>query len=89
MSDPRYRTARWRKARDYAIRRDGRRCVISGCRVDMRAKGMTQVDHIIEEQDGGNFWDPTNHQVICFPHHRAKTAEAQAARAAVPVSPNA
>ncbi|MPZ14318.1 MAG: HNH endonuclease [Chloroflexi bacterium] len=89
QKDPRYRTKRWRQLRDQVIRRDGRRCAITGCITDMTAKGMTHVDHINEAQDGGDFWDPDNCQVLCKHHHDSKTAAVRATIPRQPISPNA
>jgi 5-methylcytosine-specific restriction protein A len=33
----------------------------------------TVVDHIKPVKDGGSFWDPANHQPLCFADHAAKT----------------
>ncbi len=93
MKDPRYRTQRWRNLTTQVIRRDGRVCSVSGCRSDMTAKGMTFVDHIIEVEDGGPFWDPSNLQILCKPHHDEKSATVRATRKtganSQPSSPNA
>ena len=87
--DPRYHTQRWQKLRAMVIRRDGGRCVINGCQVDTTERHRLHVDHIIEVRDGGAFWDETNLQTLCQPHHRAKTLDARARRPSEPVSPNA
>lgn len=85
--DPRYSTARWQALRRQAIRRDGNRCAVSGCRSDMSRKGMVHADHIIEARDGGPFWELSNIQVLCELHHNAKTLAAKAQRPE-PRSPN-
>lgn len=88
MSDHRYRTKRWRQLRAQVIRTHGRICAIPGCQNDMTRPNWTHVDHIVEAKDGGDFWDPHNLQVLCKPHHTAKTIHARATRGA-PLSPNA
>ena len=35
----------------------------------------TVVDHIISVNQGGDFWDPNNHQPMCKPCHDRKTAK--------------
>lgn len=87
MDDPRYHTARWQKLRRRVIARAGGRCAIPGCRNDMTKPGMIHVDHIIEVDDGGPFWDEANLQVVCKLHHDAKSANVRAGRAE-PISPN-
>lgn len=73
--DRRYSSARWLRLRQQIIRRDGRRCSVSGCSSDMREPQMMQVDHIVEVKDGGAFWDPNNLRLVCRFHHYAKTVE--------------
>lgn len=52
---------------------------------------MAAVDHIVEVKDGGDFWDPTNLQVLCTYHNREKGKIAWAKRElqGERVSPNA
>jgi 5-methylcytosine-specific restriction endonuclease McrA len=88
MSDPRYGTKRWRTLRAQVIRRDGPHCSLPHCTSDMSEPGMIHVDHIVEVEDGGPFWDPTNLRVVCKRHHFAKTLETAATRGG-PISPNA
>lgn len=91
MSDPRYRTARWRKARAAVIRRDGAVCSVLGCTTDMTDYRAVAVDHVVEVKDGGAFWDLNNLQVLCTYHNRQKGTVAQARReqSIEPRSPNA
>lgn len=84
MDDPRYHTERWQTLRRRIIRRDGARCSVLRCRND---QSKLHVDHIIEVDDGGPFWDESNLQVLCKPHHDAKSSMVRAGRAE-PVSPN-
>ena len=79
-TDPRYRTTRWRQLRLTILRRDGRRCSVPGCTVDMTQSRVTHVDHIREVNDGGDFWSPNNLHVLCRTHHMAKTLTNKAER---------
>lgn len=90
MVDPRYHTKRWQDLRARVIKRDGGRCVVQGCQTDTSPKFKLHADHIVEVRtDGGNFWDETNVQTLCQPHHKAKTLDAKAKRPIQePVSPN-
>jgi 5-methylcytosine-specific restriction endonuclease McrA len=88
LDDPRYHSPRWKKTRQRIIRRDGRQCAVIPCSSDMTRPGMTRVDHITEVRDGADFWDESNLQVLCKPHHDAKTYRGQAERGG-PESPNA
>lgn len=69
--DERYNTARWQKARQAQIAR-------CPCCVVCTAQGLTVpatiTDHIKPVRLGGDFWDATNHQSLCKPHHQAKSA---------------
>jgi 5-methylcytosine-specific restriction enzyme A len=87
MDDPRYHTKRWQQLRVQVIRRDGKRCAYPYCTSDMDLPFMIHVDHIVEVDDGGPFWDPANLQTFCKPHHVAKTLNVRASRPQ-PVSPN-
>jgi len=80
VDDPRYHTARWQKLRAQIIRRDGQRCSAASCTKQMQSNGMTHVDHIVEVQDGGAFWEPANLRVLCWYHHTAKTLSVAASR---------
>ena len=90
MTDPRYRTARWRQLRAAVIRRDGPRCSVPSCTTDMTEYRAVAVDHITEVKDGGDFWNPDNLQVLCTYHNRQKgtVAAANRERAIDPQSPN-
>ena len=89
MSDPRYHTQRWQQLRARVIKRDGGRCTVLGCQTDTTPKFKLHVDHIVEVGDGGDFWDETNCQTFCQPHHKAKTLDVKARRPIrEPVSPN-
>lgn len=90
--DPRYHTARWQRTCQRVIRRDGRRCAITGCTTDMTRKYETHVDHIIDvprDAPDSEFYDETNLQVLCKRHHFAKSLSAAAGDVVEPQSPNA
>lgn len=89
MVDARYHTLRWQQLRDRVIKRDGGRCAYSNCISDMSKPNMIHVDHIVEVRDGGAFWDLTNLQTLCKPHHLVKTGTVEAGRITIqPRSPN-
>ncbi len=83
--DPSYGTPRWKQLRRRMKIQAGNRCSISGCTNDQT---RLHVDHIVEADDGGPFWDEANLQVLCKPHHDAKTRTVAAGRGMVR-SPNA
>ena len=87
-ADPRYNTQRWKNLRARVVAMYGRQCAVSGCSSDMTKPRMTHVDHIVEIQDGGAFWDINNLRVVCYPHHSSKSLDV-AARRREPRSPNA
>lgn len=90
MTDPRYKTGRWRKLRAYIIRRDGRHCAIPGCTTDMTQAYTTIVDHITEVTEhttDAEFYNPDGLQVLCWSHNIAKGHDAAATRDE-PTSPN-
>jgi len=41
-----------------------------------------EIDHVVPVAEGGDWFDPSNLQVLCLPCHRAKTAEMATRRAA-------
>lgn len=53
----------------------GNRCARCG------AGGRIIGDHIVERRDGGAELDRNNIELLCMPHHSAKTAAARKARA--------
>lgn len=57
---------RWQEMRRAIIDRDG------GCVMVGEHAGPLRVDHIVPLADGGTS-EPTNLQVLCYAHHRAKT----------------
>ncbi len=66
--DPRWgRIKDWKMIRERALARDGKRCVNCGA-------GATEVDHIVEIQDGGPEFDPANLRSLCHACHVTKTA---------------
>lgn len=65
----------WRKARALALKRSGGRCeqaLGNGRRCGTSAR--VQVDHVIPVSQGGTH-HLDNLQVLCMPHHLAKTAQ--------------
>jgi 5-methylcytosine-specific restriction endonuclease McrA len=57
----------------------------------MTLPGMIHADHIIEAKDlphPNDFWDINNIQILCKPHHFAKSFGGSAERGD-PTSPNA
>ena len=65
--DPRWgRVKDWQTTRAQALTRDGKRCVLCGAEA-------TEVDHIVEIQDGGPEFDLANLRSLCHACHVAKT----------------
>ena len=65
--DPRWgRIEDWKTIRDQALVRDGKRCVNCG-------SGATEVDHIVEIQDGGAEFALSNLRSLCHRCHVRKT----------------
>jgi hypothetical protein len=46
---------------------------VPGCAADMSLPRMTQVDHIVEVRDGGDFWSMSNLRTVCRFHHYSKS----------------
>ena len=59
----------WKWYRLAALRRDGKKCVNPGC-----SRPATEVDHIVEIQDGGAEFDLSNLRSLCHACHATKTA---------------
>ena len=65
--DPRWgRIKDWKTIREQALARDGKRCVNCGAIA-------TEVDHIVEIQDGGAEFDLSNLRSLCHGCHVKKT----------------
>ena len=65
--DPRWGGIKdWQITRAQALARDGRKCVLCGAEA-------TEVDHIVEIQDGGPEFDLANLRSLCHACHVAKT----------------
>lgn len=62
---------RWRKYRQ-AYLHEHPLCV--ACKEEGRTTAATDLDHITPVNDGGDFWDPDNHQPLCHSCHSRKTA---------------
>lgn len=66
---------RWQQARERFLSANPL-CV--ACKAEGRAGVATEVDHIIPHRgDQKLFWDETNWQGLCKPHHSAKTARGE------------
>lgn len=63
-------TWRWHRYRTRYLRREPlcRACLAQG-----RTTVATEVDHITPVRQGGEFWDPENHQPLCKSCHSRKT----------------
>lgn len=67
-----YNTTEWRKLRDWKIRKNP---LCEHCDSHGRITPATEVDHIVEIEDGGSKTDPDNLQSLCKACHRKKTGE--------------
>jgi 5-methylcytosine-specific restriction endonuclease McrA len=67
-----YQSSRWHK---YSIsyRKKHPLCVL--CLAEGKTTRSQEVDHIIPIQEGGEEWNPDNHQALCKTHHSQKTAK--------------
>lgn len=74
-AEPFYYSAEWIKLRDQERAAARGICRRPGC-----GKRGFIVDHIVEIKDGGAKLDPRNVELLCSPHHGAKTAAARARR---------
>jgi len=63
--------ARWRKLREYVLRRDNGLCQM--CRTEGKITSGNEVDHIKPLSQGGEPYNPDNLAVICTRHHRLKS----------------
>jgi 5-methylcytosine-specific restriction protein A len=70
-----YASREWRDLVASMKRERGNRCARCG------ASGRIIGDHIVERRDGGAELDRNNIELLCMPHHAAKTAAARKARA--------
>lgn len=75
-AEPFYYSAEWIRLRDQERAAAKGICRRPGC-----GKRGFIVDHIVEIKDGGAKLDPANVELLCSPHHGAKTAAARAKRA--------
>lgn len=74
-----YRDRRWQVVRRLVLVRDGFRCRVA---FPHRCAGLaTAVDHVVELEDGGAPFDPSNLQAACRAGNTAKRNAAVAARA--------
>lgn len=79
--DTLYNGPRWRKYRAWFLRQHP---YCAECERAGRTAVAVIVDHILAVLDGGDFWDEANHQGLCDPCHRAKSAREVFGRARVP-----
>lgn len=69
-----YNSHRWHEySRQY--RKKHRLCV--ECLRENKTTISECVDHIIPIEQGGDIWNPSNHQALCNHHHSIKTREEQ------------
>lgn len=84
VADPELLTAEHRAWRLVVCRRAGWRCewVEQGqrCKRSSANGDRMLADHIIERDDGGALYDPSNGQCLCTAHNTLKGARARAAR---------
>jgi 5-methylcytosine-specific restriction endonuclease McrA len=83
--NPIYRDPRWRIVRAYVLTRDFRQCKLRlpGC------KGRADTgDHIVELEDGGAPFDPSNVQAACRSCNTSKRNTALARRAKQAANPS-
>lgn len=67
-----YQSHRWHEySRQY--RKKNRLCVI--CLKEGKTVLSQCVDHILPIEEGGDMWNPSNHQALCTHHHSIKTKE--------------
>lgn len=64
---------KWRKVREQALRRDKYLCV--PCFNKGFLTEATEVDHIVNKAQGGDWYDLNNLQSICHDCHKIKTLE--------------
>lgn len=65
-----YQSYHWHEySRQY--RKNHRLCVM--CLEEGISKISECVDHIIPMEQGGDPWNPDNHQALCISHHNQKT----------------
>lgn len=72
-----YHTTRWKKLRAAKVAINP---ICEHCETLGIARSVEEVDHIIEIEDGGTFWDISNLQSLCRRHHKIKTDKAKADR---------
>jgi 5-methylcytosine-specific restriction protein A len=83
--DALYNSTRWRKYREWYLREHP---LCAECERNGRTAAACIVDHIVPTADGGDFWEESNHQPICDPCHRAKSARETFGRARTRGGPN-
>ena len=76
--DALYNSPRWRKYRAWFLRQHP---LCAECERSGRTAIAVLVDHIRPVVEGGDFWDEANHQSLCDPCHRVKSAHETFGRA--------
>ena len=67
-----YQSHRWHEySRQY--RKKHPLCV--QCLKEGKTVRSAAVDHILPIEQGGDMWNPANHQALCIKHHSIKTKE--------------
>lgn len=69
--DRQYRSTRWRKYATWFVRHHP---LCAECERQGETTASSLVDHIVPTVSGGAFWEPDNHQALCDPCHRVKSA---------------
>ena len=65
-----YQSSRWHRYSALFLKKN-RLCVY--CLSEGRTTVARVTDHIIPITQGGEIWNPSNHQPLCFKHHNQKT----------------
>ncbi|HEY7767367.1 HNH endonuclease signature motif containing protein [Longimicrobium sp.] len=66
-----YGSARWQKTR---ARHRRLHPLCAECERQGYVKAGDMVDHIVPMREGGDPWDPVNHETLCNTHHQVKRA---------------
>jgi len=66
-----YNSTRWRKARRHQLKNSP---LCSECENNGKSTLAKVVDHKIPVSQGGDFWEPKNHNSLCTSCHNSKSA---------------
>lgn len=87
--DQRYRTSQWQAIRTSVLDRDGWKCMVDHDDCGYKAPGslkrfkrVAHVHHVVDESEGGAFWDPHNLVSVCSAYNIAERNRRQNRRAA-------